>query len=161
MSLFAIGDTHLSFGVEKPMDVFHGWSGYEQRLEENWRKIVKEDDTVLICGDVSWGMKLPEALEDFRFLHSLPGKKILMKGNHDYWWETKAKMQRFLADNGIDSIDFLFNNAFRFGDICIAGTKGWFYENGAEDEEKALRREAGRLRRSLSVAKYFGCEPIA
>ena len=78
MSLFAIGDTHLSFGVEKPMDVFHGWSGYEQRLEENWRKVVKEDDTVLICGDVSWGMKLPEALEDFRFLHSLPGKKILV-----------------------------------------------------------------------------------
>ena len=161
MSLFAIGDTHLSFGVEKPMDVFHGWSGYEQRLEENWRKIVKEDDTVLICGDVSWGMKLPEALEDFRFLHSLPGKKILMKGNHDYWWETKAKMQRFLADNGIDSIDFLFNNAFRFGDISIAGTKGWFYESGAEDEEKALNREVGRLRRSLQEAQKLGGETVA
>ena len=161
MSLFAIGDTHLSFGVEKPMDIFHGWSGYEQRLEENWRKIVKEEDTVLICGDVSWGMKLHEALPDFRFLDSLPGKKLLMKGNHDYWWETKAKMQRFLADNGIESIDFLFNNAFRMGDICIAGTKGWFYDSGAEDEAKALNREMGRLRLSLKEAQKLGGEPVA
>ena len=95
MSLFAIGDTHLSFGVEKPMDVFNGWNDYEKRLEENWRKIVGEDDTVLICGDVSWGMKLNEALPDFRFINSLPGKKLLMKGNHDYWWETKSKMKPF------------------------------------------------------------------
>lgn len=160
MSLFVIGDSHLSFGVEKPMDIFHGWSGYEKRLEENWRKIVNENDTVLICGDVSWGMKLNEALEDFKFLHSLPGKKLLMKGNHDYWWETKAKMQRFLEENKIDSIDFLFNNAIRLGHICIAGTKGWFYDSGAEDEAKALNRELCRLRLSLQQAQKLGGEPV-
>ena len=105
-------------------------------------------------------MKLHEVLPDLRFLDSLPGKKLLMKGNHDYWWETKAKMQRFLADNGIESIDFLFNNAFRMGDICIAGTKGWFYDSGAEDEAKALNREMGRLRLSLKEAQKLGGEPV-
>lgn len=161
MSLFAIGDTHLSFGVEKPMDVFQGWNGYEKRLEENWRKVVKDEDTVLICGDVSWGMKLHEALPDFRFLDSLPGRKLLMKGNHDYWWETKSKMLRFLKENGIASIDFLFNNAFSLGGISIAGTKGWFYESGAEDEEKALNRELCRLKLSLQQAQKSGGETVA
>ncbi len=161
MSLFALGDTHLSFGVEKPMDIFHGWSGYEQRLEENWRKIVKEEDTVLICGDVSWGMKLGEALEDFKFLDSLPGKKLLMKGNHDYWWETKAKMQKLFADNEITTLDFLFNNAVKLGDIAVAGTKGWFFDSGAEDEAKALNRELCRLKLSLTQAQKLGGEIVA
>lgn len=161
MSLFAIGDTHLSFGVEKPMDIFNGWNGYEKRLEENWRKIVGEDDTVLICGDVSWGMKLCEALPDFRFLDSLPGKKLLMKGNHDYWWETKTKMKRFLEENSVSTIDFLFNNAVRCGGVSVAGTKGWFYDCGAEDEEKALNREVGRLRLSLQEASKLGGETVA
>ena len=161
MSLFAIGDTHLSFGVEKPMDVFHGWNDYEKRLEENWRSIVGEDDTVLICGDVSWGMKLGEALPEFRFIESLPGKKLLMKGNHDYWWETKAKMQRLLDDNSISSIGFLFNNAVRLGSVSVAGTKGWFYDSGADDEEKALNREFCRLRLSLQEATKLGGEPVA
>lgn len=161
MSLFAIGDTHLSFGVEKPMDVFNGWNDYEKRLEDNWRKVVRENDTVLICGDVSWGMKLHEALEDFRFLDSLPGKKLLMKGNHDYWWETKSKMQKFLADNSIKSIDFLFNNAYSFGDISVAGTKGWFYDSGAEDEAKALNREICRLKLSLQEAEKLSGEIVA
>ena len=161
MSLFAIGDTHLSFGVEKPMDVFHGWNDYEKRLEENWRSIVKEEDTVLICGDVSWGMKLHEALPDFRFLDSLPGKKLLMKGNHDYWWETKSKMKRMLDDNSVSSIDFLFNNAVHLGNISVAGTKGWFYDSGADDEEKALNRELCRLRLSLQEASKLGGEIVA
>ncbi len=161
MSLFAIGDTHLSFGVEKPMDVFNGWNDYEKRLEENWRKIVGDGDTVLICGDVSWGMKLGEALPDFRFLDSLPGQKLLMKGNHDYWWETKTKMKRLLDDNSISSIDFLFNNAVRCGDISVAGTKGWFYDIDVEDEQKALNRELGRLKLSLQQAVKLGGEPVA
>lgn len=161
MSLFAIGDTHLSFGVEKPMDVFQGWNDYEKRLEENWHKVVRAEDTVLICGDVSWGMKLNEALPDFLFLESLPGKKLIMKGNHDYWWETKSKMQKFLADNGVSSVDFLFNNAFHIGDISVAGTKGWFYESGAEDEAKALNRELCRLKLSLQQAQKLGGETVA
>ena len=161
MSLFAIGDTHLSFGAEKPMDVFHGWNDYEKRLEDNWRSIVKDDDTVLICGDISWGMKLHEALPDFRFLDSLPGKKLLMKGNHDYWWETKAKMKRLLDESSITSIDFLFNNAVKVGSIAVAGTKGWFYDSGAEDEAKALNRELCRLRLSLQEAAKLGGETVA
>ncbi len=161
MSLFAIGDTHLSFGVEKPMDVFHGWNDYEKRLETNWRNIVTDDDTVLICGDVSWGMKLEESLPDFKFLESLPGKKLLMKGNHDYWWETVSKMNRLFDANSITSIGFLFNNAVRLGDICVVGTKGWFYDSGAEDEEKALNRELCRLKLSLQQAHKLGGEPVA
>ena len=160
MSLFAIGDTHLSRGVDKPMDIFHGWGDYEKRLEENWRSIVKETDTVLICGDVSWGMRLGEALEDFRFLDSLPGRVILMKGNHDYWWETKTKMQNFLLSNGIEKIDFLFNNAFLIDGIAVAGTKGWFFDS-AENEEKALNRECMRLDASLKCAEELGGETMA
>lgn len=85
MSLFVIGDTHLSLSTDKPMDIFGGWKNYMQRLEENWRSVVQPQDTVIIPGDVSWGMSLEQAKEDFLFLHRLPGKKILMKGNHDYW----------------------------------------------------------------------------
>ena len=161
MSLFAIGDTHLSFGVEKPMDIFAGWNDYEKRLEENWRAVVGEDDTVLICGDVSWGMSLSEALPDLRFFRSLPGKVVLMKGNHDYWWETRAKMERFLAENSIDCVDFLYNNAFQFGSIAVAGTKGWFFDSGAPDEMKALNRECCRLEMSLGCAQKFGTEIVA
>lgn len=161
MSLFAIGDTHLSFGVEKPMDVFRGWSDYEKRLEENWHGVVSPEDTVLICGDVSWALKLSEALPDLRFLQSLPGSKLLMKGNHDYWWETRSKMEKFLADNSVTGIDFLYNNAFSVDGIAVAGTKGWFYDSGAEDEAKALNRECCRLRLSLQKAAELPGEKVA
>ena len=160
MSLFAIGDTHLSFGTEKPMDVFGGWQEHESRLEKNWRSVVKEEDTVILCGDISWGMKLPEALPDFRFLDSLPGQKLLMKGNHDYWWETCSKMTAFLEANGVATLRFLFINAYPFGAFTAAGTKGWFYDSGAEDEEKALNRELCRLRLSLEKAAALGGEPL-
>jgi len=92
MSLFAIADTHLSLGTDKPMDIFKGWSDYVERLEKNWRLLVNEDDTVVIAGDISWAMKLEECEKDFTFLENLPGKKIILKGNHDYWWATKKKM---------------------------------------------------------------------
>ena len=95
MSLFAIGDTHLSFGTNKPMDVFRGWENYEKRLEKNWNAVVKSDDIVVIPGDITWGMNLQEALEDFKFIDALPGKKIILKGNHDYWWSTKKKTDDF------------------------------------------------------------------
>ena len=131
MSLFAIADLHLSLGEDKPMDVFFGWNDYVQRLEENWRRLVTEDDTVVIAGDISWAMKLEETLTDFRFIDSLPGKKLLLKGNHDYWWSTKRKTDMFLQEHHLDSMQILFNNAYRVGDYAVCGTRGWFLEAGS------------------------------
>ena len=97
MTLYTIGDTHLSLGCDKPMEIFSGWDHYVQRLEQNWRAKVKPEDTVVVTGDISWAISLPQALADFQFLHSLPGKKILLKGNHDYWWSTRNKMEHFFS----------------------------------------------------------------
>lgn len=160
MSLFAIADTHLSFGTDKPMAVFQGWAGFEKKLEKNWRALVKEEDTVVIAGDISWGMTLEEALPDFRFLHSLPGQKLLIKGNHDYWWNSKTKMENFLAANGLDSIGIVHNNAFQTGPVCVCGTRGWAPEAEDEQDIKVLAREAGRLRASLDFAESLSGEDI-
>ena len=149
MSLFVIGDLHLSLGEDKPMDVFSGWNDYVQRLENNWRRLITDDDTVVIAGDISWAMKLEETLTDFRFIHSLPGKKLLLKGNHDYWWATKKKMDEFISVNHLDSLSILFNNAFRVGEYAVCGTRGWFLENEAPEDIKVLNREVGRLKMSL------------
>lgn len=127
MSLFALGDLHLSLGEDKPMDIFSGWNDYVQRLEENWKNLVSDDDTVVLAGDISWAMKLEHTLEDFRFIHNLPGKKLLLKGNHDYWWSTKRKMDAFLQENSLDSIQILFNNAYRVDEYAVCGTRGWFW----------------------------------
>ncbi|MBQ8603311.1 MAG: metallophosphoesterase [Oscillospiraceae bacterium] len=153
MSIFVIADLHLSFGVEKPMDVFAGWQDHWQRIEKNWHRLVKEEDTVIIPGDISWGLTLDEALPDFRFIHNLPGKKIISKGNHDYWWQTAKKLQEFLDKNGFDSIRFLHNNSFEVEDYIICGTRGWIFENGQQQDEKVILREAGRLRASLNYIK--------
>ena len=161
MSLFALGDLHLSLGEDKPMDVFSGWNDYVQRLEENWKKLVTGDDTVVIAGDISWAMKLEETLVDFKFIDSLPGKKLFLKGNHDYWWSTKSKMDAFLRENALDSIQILFNNAYRVGDYAVCGTRGWFLENDTPEDIKVLNREAGRLRMSLDEAVKLGGEIVA
>ncbi len=153
MSIFVIADLHLSFGVEKPMDVFAGWQDHWQRIEKNWRRLVKEEDTVIIPGDISWGLTLDEALPDFRFIHNLPGKKIISKGNHDYWWQTAKKLQEFLDKNGFDSIRFLHNNSFEVENYIICGTRGWIFENGQQQDEKVILREAGRLKASLDYIK--------
>ena len=113
MSLFVIGDTHLSFSVDKPMDIFKGWDDYAQRIENNWQHLVEEDDTVIINGDISWAMSLQEAEKDFEFLNNLKGTKIISKGNHDYWWNTVTKMEKFCQEKGFDTIKFLHNNAYR------------------------------------------------
>ena len=160
MSLFVIGDLHLSLGEDKPMDVFSGWNDYVQRLENNWRRLITDDDTVVIAGDISWAMKLEETLTDFRFIHSLPGKKLLLKGNHDYWWATKKKMDEFISVNHLDSLSILFNNAFRVGEYAVCGTRGWFLENEAPEDIKVLNREVGRLKMSLEQAKKLGGEPV-
>ena len=156
MSLFVIGDTHLSLSTDKPMDIFGGWKNYMQRLEENWRSVVQPQDTVIIPGDVSWGMSLEQAKEDFLFLHRLPGKKILMKGNHDYWWTTRAKMESFLEENGLDSLSILHNNAVSVEGLSLCGSRGWMFEQGQEHDKKIINREAGRIQASLQDAQRFG-----
>jgi predicted phosphohydrolase len=160
MSLFVIGDTHLSLGSDKPMDIFSGWENYEHRLEKNWRAIVKDEDTVVVAGDISWAMGLETALEDFRFLNSLPGKKIILKGNHDYWWNTKKKLDAFFRDNSLYTLQILHNNAYKVGEIAVCGTRGWFFDCEGSEDKKVLLREAGRLSASIKAAKKLGGEPV-
>ena len=129
MSLFVIADLHLSFGVDKPMDVFGGrWTNYIDKLDEYWKYMVSDGDTVVIPGDISWAMDFKEAVEDFRFLNSLPGHKIIMKGNHDYWWSTQAKFTKFCVENGFSDLNLLNNNCYFYDDWAICGTRGWFFE---------------------------------
>ena len=160
MSLFAISDLHLSLSENKKMDIFKGWENYVSRLEKNWNAVVSHEDTVVIAGDISWAMKLERTKSDFTFLNSLHGKKIIVKGNHDLWWETMTKMNAFFQENRFDTIKILHNNAFLFDDFAVCGTRGWFFEEGGEDE-KILCREASRLETSLKVAAEAGTEPIA
>ncbi len=158
MSIFAISDLHLSLGTNKPMDVF-GWDNYVERIAANWKRLVKEQDTVVIPGDFSWALKLEESLEDFKFLELLPGKKLLLKGNHDLWWSTAKKVYDFFEKNSINSVDLVFNNAYIVEGFAICGSRGWLFGSG-EADKKITAREAGRLQRSLSAAKETGCKPL-
>ena len=153
MSLFAIADPHLSLGTDKPMDVFRGWDNYVDRLTSNWNKLITDNDTVVIGGDISWAMKLCETEKDFEYINSLPGKKILLKGNHDYWWDTLSKINRYLEEKGFDSIKILFNNSFEVDNFAICGTRGWIIDSDSEEDKRILSRECGRLRLSLDTAK--------
>ena len=160
MSVYAIADLHLSLGTDKPMDVFRGWNDYVQRLEENWRSTVTPQDTVVIGGDISWAMHLEETTADFTFLQNLPGRKWIIKGNHDYWWTTRRKMDLFLQQNGWDSLGFIFNDAVAAEGTALCGTRGWFPEAGNEENQKIMLREEGRLAASLEAAKKLGLPPI-
>lgn len=153
MALYAIGDLHLSLTVDKPMDIFGaGWAGHVRKLEEAFSQMDEADVTVL-CGDTSWGIDLDESLEDFLFIDRLPGRKIILKGNHDYWWNTAAKMRRFFEEYRISSIDILHNNCYFYGEYAICGTRGWFYEEEQSGHnEKVLNREVMRLETSLAAA---------
>ncbi|MDD6174268.1 MAG: metallophosphoesterase [Firmicutes bacterium] len=159
MSLFAIADLHLSLGSAKPMDIFGGWENHVSRLEENWRRVIAGRDTVVIAGDISWAMSLQEAKRDFAFLESLPGQKILMKGNHDYWWSTRKKMDAFLTENGFSTLRILHNCAYSVGGVSVCGTRGWFYDAEEDADKKILNREVGRLKTSLADAAP-GTEPV-
>ncbi len=161
MSVFAISDLHLSLcdATDKSMEVFgKRWQNYVEKLEKNWRALVSEDDTVILAGDISWALSTEEAIPDFRFLESLPGKKIIGKGNHDFWWQTMSKLTAFKEANGLSSISFLYNNAFLVEDFIIAGTRGWFYDPACDnippetDFKKIVSRETVRLRLSLDEA---------
>lgn len=155
MSLYAIGDLHLSFGQNKPMDVFGGrWKNYVQKLQTGFSALTDEDVCVL-CGDISWGMSLEQSAEDFRFIDALPGHKIILKGNHDFWWSSAAKTAAFFEKNEIKTISIMHNNSFPYGEsAAICGTRGWFYEEerGGAHDKKLIERECMRLEASLKAA---------
>ncbi len=160
MSLFVIGDLHLSLSVDKPMDIFKGWQNYTQKLEENWRSLVHESDTVVIPGDISWGIGLCQSLADFKFLNSLPGQKIILKGNHDYWWSTVTKAEKFFLENQITTVKILNNNHYSYGEIGICGTRGWINDGSEPEDAKVIHREAMRLERSIQSAVEAGLYPV-
>lgn len=142
------------------MDIFGGWDNYISRIKENWTREVSEDDTVVIPGDISWAMSLSQAEPDFRFIHELRGRKIILKGNHDYWWTTAAKMNRFLEEMGFDSIHILHNNCYAYDIFGICGTRGWINDDSEPADAKVLAREASRLETSIVSAEQAGLEPI-
>lgn len=159
MAIFGISDLHLSLSADKPMDVFYGWNNYVERLEANWRRIVNDGDTVVIPGDISWGLKLEDTEADLKFIDALPGRKILLKGNHDLWWSTMKKLEAYKEKIGIKSVEFLFNNCIEAEGKGICGSRGWFFDR-PEAEKKIILREAGRLEASISAAVERCLEPI-
>ena len=154
MALYAIGDLHLCLGAPKPMDIFGGtWVGYMEKLKKGLSCITSEDTTVLL-GDLSWALSLEEAREDFAWINDIPGKKIILKGNHDYWWSTANKFYNFCAENGFSDMYVLNNNHYEYNGYAICGTRGWFFEEERSDahDEKVFKRELIRLEASLKSA---------
>jgi len=160
VSLFVMADLHLSSDGTKSMEIFGPrWKDYIQKIEKNWRAVVSPEDTVIIPGDISWSLKLEDTLEDFRFLESLPGTKLIGKGNHDFWWSTASKMTAYFAQNGIKSLRIFYNNAYLVEDCIVCGARGWFLEEsqqktvGDVDFDKIVNREVIRLKLSLEEAR--------
>ena len=154
MALYAIGDLHLCLGAPKPMDVFGGaWVGYMDKLREGMKCIGPEDTTVLM-GDLSWALDLESAKADFSWINAIPGRKIILKGNHDYWWSTAAKFQKFCLENGFEDLHILNNNCFDYQGCAICGPRGWNYEEkrATAHDEKVFKRELIRLEASLKAA---------
>ena len=155
MAIYAISDLHLSFGENKPMDIFgDNWKNHDLKIKEDWQSKVKPEDTVIMPGDFSWAMYLENTYEDFTYLNGLPGKKILLKGNHDYWWTTVKKMREYLKTNDFGNIDFLYNNSYLCDNRIIVGTRGWSEQE--EKPEKIIKREIARLELSIQdgIKKY-------
>ncbi len=154
MALYVIGDLHLCLGANKPMDIFGGaWVGYMDKLREGL-SCVQEGDTTVLVGDLSWALGIDAAKEDFAFISEIPGRKIILKGNHDYWWSTANKFDKFCQEHGFQDMHVMHNNCYFYGDLALCGTRGWFYEedrHGAHDE-KVFKRELGRLETSLKAA---------
>ena len=156
MAIYAIADLHLSFSEDKPMDIFgDNWENHAEKIKENWIKQVKEEDYVILPGDFSWEMYLNNTKLDFQYLNSLPGTKILLKGNHDYWWTTLTKMNEFIKENGFKNIYFLYNNSYLVEDKIIVGTRGWNILD-TENDSKMIKRENARLELSIQdgLKKY-------
>lgn len=157
MSIYVIGDLHLSFSINKPMDIFgNNWENHTEKIKLNWLQKVKEEDTVILPGDFSWATYLEDTYEDFKFLNSLPGKKIMSKGNHDYWWSTLTSMKKFLKENEFENIEFLYNNSHLVENKIIVGTRGWMNSWKSQENYKILKRENERLILSIEdgLEKY-------
>ena len=156
MSIYVIADLHLSFSQNKPMDIFaDNWENHAEKIKKNWIKKVKADDYVILPGDFSWATYIEDTKLDFSYLNSLPGKKILLKGNHDYWWTTLASMRKFVKENEFENIDFLYNNSYLAEDKIIVGTRGWNVFD-SENDKKMIKRETARLELSIKdgIQKY-------
>ena len=156
MSIYVIADLHLSFSQNKPMDIFgDNWENHDEKIKKNWIKKVKADDYVILPGDFSWATYIEDTKLDFSYLNSLPGKKILLKGNHDYWWTTLASMRKFVKENEFENIDFLYNNSYLVEDKIIVGTRGWNVFD-SENDKKMIKRETARLELSIKdgIQKY-------
>lgn len=162
MAIFVLSDLHLStdLSANKSMEVFGDrWQDYMQKIKRNWNAVVEPDDTVIVPGDISWATRLEESRGDLDFLNSLNGKKLIGKGNHDFWWATATKMYKFFAENRFDTLRILYNNAYAVEDRIVCGTRGWFPDEskqvtvGEVDYEKIVNREVGRLRISLDAAR--------
>ena len=153
MALYAIGDLHLSIGTGKSMEVFGGrWLNYMEKIKQGF-SLVQPEDTVVLCGDLAWGMSLEQAKDEFAFINDLPGKKIILKGNHDYWWTTVHKAQTAFAEYGFHDLEILHNNCFFYGGHAVCGTRGWFLEEEQKPHNaKVLNRELLRLETSLKAA---------
>ena len=154
MALYAIGDLHLSLGAEKPMDIFGGnWVGYMDKLKEGL-SVIKPEDTTILLGDLSWALDLEGAKPDFAWINEIPGRKIILKGNHDYWWSTASKFYKFCDDNDFSDQFILNNNHYEYEGMAICGTRGWFFEEdrSGDHDEKVFKRELIRLETSLKSA---------
>ena len=153
MALYVLGDPHLSFRSQKPMDIFGGaWNGYVDKLREGL-SILREEDTIVLAGDISWGMSLEESTEDFAFLDAFPGRKLIVKGNHDYWWTTANKTYRFWEEHGFKTLNLLHNNCYEYGGYALCGTRGWFLDEDKNGHnQKVFNRELLRLETSLKAA---------
>ncbi|HOQ37243.1 MAG TPA: metallophosphoesterase [Acetivibrio sp.] len=153
MAIFAISDLHLAYGIDKPMDVFGDrWTNYMQRLKDNWEATVGSDDCVIVPGDISWATYIEQAVDDFMFIEALPGKKIISKGNHDYWWTTMSKLSKFLAEHDLKTISFMHNNSLIVEDYIICGCRGWKCpgdDDFTQEDKKIYERELLRLELSL------------
>ncbi|MHB1483939.1 MAG: metallophosphoesterase [Saccharofermentanales bacterium] len=157
MALFAISDLHLAIGIGKPMDIFGViWEDHAKQIENAWNSLISPEDTVVIPGDITWAMTLSQADADFGFIDRLPGNKIILKGNHDYWWSSVTKIENYFNEKGYNSIKLLKNNYFRIGgDTLLCGTRGWIMpcDNNFKLTDMIIyKRELGRLKTSLSLA---------
>lgn len=154
MALYAIGDLHLCLGAPKPMDVFGGtWTGYMQKLADGL-SVIGPDDTTVLLGDLSWALDMASATADFAWIDRIPGRKIILKGNHDYWWSTASKFYKFCDENHFSNQFILNNNHYEYNGWALCGTRGWFFEedrSGTHDE-KVFKRELIRLEASLQAA---------
>lgn len=159
MALYAIGDLHFGKAVDKPMDIFgEHWENHREKIIENWKENINKEDLILIVGDTSWGINLEEAIPDLEDIHNLPGNKIIVKGNHDYWWSSISKLNKLY-----DDMSFLQNNYYQYKDYAICGSRGWLCPNEVKfdsEDEKVYKREVERLKLSLNAAKKGGFEKI-